>query len=43
MSSNNFTVMETPGAYKDIDHVIEAEKDLVEVVHTMKQIICCKG
>lgn len=34
---------ETPMAYKDIDAVIEAEKDLVEVVHTMKQLICCKG
>lgn len=34
---------ETPMAYKDIDQVIEAERDLVEVVHTLKQIICCKG
>jgi len=34
---------ETPMAYKSIDAVIEAEKDLVEVVHTMKQLICCKG
>lgn len=34
---------ETPSAYKDIDAVIEAERDLVEVVHTMKQIVCCKG
>jgi tRNA-splicing ligase RtcB len=34
---------ETPMAYKDIDHVIEAERDLVEVLHTLKQIICCKG
>jgi tRNA-splicing ligase RtcB len=34
---------ETPMAYKDIDHVIEAERDLVEVVHTLKQIISCKG
>lgn len=34
---------ESPMAYKDIDAVIEAEKDLVEVVHTLKQIICVKG
>jgi tRNA-splicing ligase RtcB len=34
---------ETPMAYKDIDQVIEAERDLVEVVHTLKQIITCKG
>lgn len=34
---------ETPMAYKDIDQVIEAQKDLVEVVHTLKQIICVKG
>jgi tRNA-splicing ligase RtcB (3'-phosphate/5'-hydroxy nucleic acid ligase) len=34
---------ETPMAYKDIDQVIEAERDLVEVVHTLKQIISCKG
>jgi tRNA-splicing ligase RtcB (3'-phosphate/5'-hydroxy nucleic acid ligase) len=30
-------------AYKDIDQVIEAERDLVEVLHTLKQIVCCKG
>jgi tRNA-splicing ligase RtcB len=34
---------ETKGAYKDIDAVIEAERDLVEVVHTLKQIVCVKG
>lgn len=34
---------ETPGAYKDIDTVMEAQKDLVEVVHTLKQIVCVKG
>lgn len=33
---------ETPGAYKDIDAVMEAQKDLVEVVHTLKQIVCVK-
>ncbi|MCC6785444.1 MAG: RtcB family protein [Planctomycetes bacterium] len=34
---------ETPGAYKDIDLVMEAQKDLVEVVATLKQVICVKG
>lgn len=34
---------ESPMAYKDIDAVLEAEKDLVEVVHTLKQIVCVKG
>ncbi len=34
---------ETPGAYKDIDAVMAAQTDLVEVVHTLKQIVCVKG
>lgn len=34
---------ESPAAYKDIDLVMEAQKDLVEVVHTLKQVICIKG
>lgn len=34
---------ETPAAYKDIDSVIEAEKDLVTPVVTLKQIVCVKG
>lgn len=34
---------ETPGAYKDIDLVMKAQSDLVEIVHTLKQIICVKG
>ena len=34
---------ETPGAYKDIDLVMEAQKDLVEIVATLKQVICVKG
>ena len=34
---------ETPGAYKDIDAVMAAQEDLVEVVHTLKQIVCIKG
>lgn len=34
---------ETPSAYKDIDKVMEAQKDLVEIVHTLKQVVCVKG
>lgn len=34
---------ETPGAYKDIDAVMEAQKDLVEIVHTLRQVVCVKG
>ena len=34
---------ETPGAYKDIDAVMEAQKDLVEIAHTLRQIVCVKG
>ncbi len=34
---------EIPGAYKDIDLVMENQNDLVEVVHTLKQVICVKG
>ncbi len=34
---------ETPGAYKNIDAVMAEQSDLVEVVHTLKQIVCVKG
>src|SRR6266436_4180068 len=34
---------ETPGAYKSIDAVMEAQKDLVEVVHRLRQVVCVKG
>jgi len=34
---------EIPAAYKDIDEVMAAQTDLVEVVHTLKQILCIKG
>jgi tRNA-splicing ligase RtcB len=34
---------ETPAAYKDIDAVMEAQRDLVEIVHTLKQVVCVKG
>lgn len=34
---------ETPMAYKDIDAVIAAQSELIDVVHTLKQIVCVKG
>jgi tRNA-splicing ligase RtcB (3'-phosphate/5'-hydroxy nucleic acid ligase) len=34
---------ETPGAYKPIDAVMAAQTDLVEVVHTLRQVVCVKG
>lgn len=34
---------ETPAAYKPIDAVMHAQRDLVEVVYTLKQVICVKG
>jgi tRNA-splicing ligase RtcB len=34
---------ETPGAYKPIDAVMQAQNDLVEIVHTLRQVVCVKG
>ena len=34
---------ETPSAYKPIDKVMAAQSDLVEIVHTLKQVVCVKG
>jgi len=34
---------ETPGAYKDIDAVMAAQAELVDIVHTLKQVVCVKG
>ncbi|MFO0635573.1 MAG: RtcB family protein [Nannocystaceae bacterium] len=34
---------ETPAAYKSIDAVMNAQRDLVEVVHTLRQVVCVKG
>ena len=34
---------EIPGAYKDLDEVMANQSDLVEVVHTLKQVLCVKG
>ena len=34
---------ETPMAYKSIDAVMDEQKDLVEIVHTLRQVVCVKG
>ncbi|MCG3135558.1 MAG: RNA-splicing ligase RtcB [Planctomycetes bacterium] len=34
---------ETPAAYKPIDAVMAAQRNLVDVVHTLKQVVCVKG
>jgi len=34
---------EIPMAYKDIDRVMNAQRELVEVAHTLRQVVCVKG
>ena len=34
---------EIPMAYKDIEDVMAAQNDLVDIVHTLKQVVCVKG
>jgi tRNA-splicing ligase RtcB len=34
---------ELPAAYKDIDQVMAAQADLVQIVHTLHQVLCVKG
>jgi len=34
---------ETPAAYKPIEAVMAAQRDLVDVVHTLRQVVCVKG
>lgn len=34
---------EIPAAYKPIDEVMANQNDLVEIVHTLKQVVCIKG
>jgi tRNA-splicing ligase RtcB len=36
-------VDESPAAYKPIEAVMAAQSDLVEVVHTLRQVVCVKG
>jgi len=34
---------ETPGAYKPIESVMRAQRDLVDIVHELRQVVCVKG
>ena len=34
---------ESPAAYKSIDAVMAAQTDLVDVLHTLRQVLCVKG
>jgi len=34
---------ELPGAYKNIDQVMENQKDLVKIVAQLRQVLCVKG
>jgi tRNA-splicing ligase RtcB len=36
-------VDEIPAAYKDLESVIEAQTDLVQVVAHLRQVVCVKG
>ena len=38
-----YVIDEIPMAYKDIDAVMAAQRQLVEVVHTLRQVVCVKG
>lgn len=40
---DNGVVDEIPGAYKDIDEVMANQRDLTEILHTLKQVVCVKG
>lgn len=43
MLKSRGVIDEIPGAYKPIDAVMAAQTDLVEIVHTLKQVLCVKG
>ena len=36
-------VDEIPAAYKDIDEVMANQRDLTDILHTLKQVVCVKG
>jgi tRNA-splicing ligase RtcB len=40
---SNVLIDEIPGAYKDIDEVMENANELIKIEHTLKQILNCKG
>ena len=43
MRNDRDVIDETPGAYKPIEAVMQAQQDLVEIVHTLRQVVCVKG
>ena len=43
MERRKAIIDEIPGAYKDIDRVMKDQEDLVDVIHTLKQIVNVKG
>jgi tRNA-splicing ligase RtcB len=43
MSEKKDVMDETPGAFKPIDAVMQPQKDLVDIVHTLRQVVCVKG
>lgn len=40
---DNAVIDEIPAAYKDIDVIMHNQFDLVEIIHTLKQVVCVKG
>lgn len=40
---SNVLIDEIPGAYKDVEEVMENASELVKIEHTLKQILNCKG
>jgi tRNA-splicing ligase RtcB len=42
-NNSSSTIDESPRSYKDIDAVMKAQDDLVEIVHELKQVLCIKG
>ena len=43
MRQGRGVIDETPMANQDIDAVMAAQTDLVEIVHTLRQVVCGKG
>jgi tRNA-splicing ligase RtcB (3'-phosphate/5'-hydroxy nucleic acid ligase) len=42
-SKDESVIDESPRAYKPIEAVMAAQADLMEIVHTLKQVVCVKG
>jgi tRNA-splicing ligase RtcB len=43
MPQERNVIDETPMAYKPIEDVMQAQSDLVEIAHTLRQVVCVKG